>query len=67
MSIIINVPPEQITLQFEAYKAPCQSCKFYLPDLDSDGYIRCLKASSRLSSEIILLCDRELWYKERDE
>lgn len=67
MSIVIKVPPEQLTFDFVTQQAPCKTCSFYMSDLDGDGYSRCMKAFSRLSSTVIKDCSDNGWYKKKDE
>ena len=64
MSIIIKVPPEKMTVEFESTKAPCPSCLFYRPDLDGDGYKSCMKVNKQLSSDVLTQCEKENWMRE---
>lgn len=66
MTILIRVAPEKFTVEFESTKAPCPTCAFHRPDLDSDGDVtRCGKVDRNITAEVLLLCEKENWRRDK--
>lgn len=66
MTIMIRLAPEKVTLEFESTKAPCPTCQFHRRDLDSDGEVtRCGKVDRGITAEVLLLCEKENWRRDK--
>lgn len=57
--ILIQVPPEEVSVTFKAKEARCVSCA----NLERNP-ARCSIASSVLSTELLKQCEQEAWFKE---
>ena len=61
MRIIIQEPPEGLSVEFESTFAPCKGCRYYQRPVDGDGVSKCNHEDRPLSGALVDRCMAANW------